>query len=335
MRFDALLKALGAGRGAGRIHTLTLVLTDRCNLRCRMCDIWEKAPERRMELGLDAIEEVLRARCVQDLRAVNLTGGEPFLREDLPEICAAVRRRHPGCLCTISSNGTRTDAVLRFLAQAGRHEKIILELSVLGAGVHDEVTRCPGSLRALELTASEVRRRFPALRVKVKFVVTPWNHGDIGLVADYCARHGLTLLIKLIENSISYTNTLRYEENLRSGAFGFSDDQRREILRRLRKPDIAAVADKAALEGAITFLDRGQVHQPCRVAAESLFISSNGDAYRCCFCDSIGNVNGCGLDPLFFPSARGGGRHDGTSDACGRCVSINRFLTGVGMQEGR
>ena len=54
-----------------------LAVTYRCNARCTMCGIWSSKP-------VAELPPAAYARLPASLRDVNLTGGEPFLRDDLP-----------------------------------------------------------------------------------------------------------------------------------------------------------------------------------------------------------------------------------------------------------
>ena len=82
-----------------------LALTYRCNSRCTMCDIWkmENSPE------LPVLEF---AKLPSSLRDINLSGGEPFLRQDLAEIVAVVAKACPQARFVISSNGFATELIL-------------------------------------------------------------------------------------------------------------------------------------------------------------------------------------------------------------------------------
>lgn len=73
-----------------RSVSLDIALTSRCPLSCRYCTV-EKAPTR--ELTLRNWNEVIRSIAgLKSIELISLEGGEPFLREDLPEILASALR---------------------------------------------------------------------------------------------------------------------------------------------------------------------------------------------------------------------------------------------------
>ena len=60
-------------------------MTSRCALRCRHCFFWQEAEGAAPHLGLDEIERL--SANLRDLLYLVLSGGEPFIRKDLPAIC--------------------------------------------------------------------------------------------------------------------------------------------------------------------------------------------------------------------------------------------------------
>jgi len=72
---------------------MNYVVTWRCNLRCIMCNIW-KHPQTN-ELGISELEDFLRNPLLSQLEWIQLTGGEPFMRNDLDEIIRVILTSHP------------------------------------------------------------------------------------------------------------------------------------------------------------------------------------------------------------------------------------------------
>jgi len=60
---------------------LTFSITNRCNSRCKTCNIWKIPAEESEELSLDEIELIFKS--MDKLYFLNISGGEPFLRKDL------------------------------------------------------------------------------------------------------------------------------------------------------------------------------------------------------------------------------------------------------------
>src|SRR4051812_1745331 len=76
---------------------LRVSVTDRCNFRCRYCMPRERFGQDHAFLAraeLLSFEEISRLATVlgKTLRKVRLTGGEPLLRKDLPDLVAMLTR---------------------------------------------------------------------------------------------------------------------------------------------------------------------------------------------------------------------------------------------------
>ncbi|HTT70792.1 MAG TPA: radical SAM protein, partial [Anaeromyxobacteraceae bacterium] len=73
------------------LYYLRLSLTDRCNYRCLYClpEGCARAPAPAL-LSLDEVRRLVRAFADLGFWKVRLTGGEPTLRADLPQLVRAV-----------------------------------------------------------------------------------------------------------------------------------------------------------------------------------------------------------------------------------------------------
>ncbi|MBN1553003.1 radical SAM protein, partial [bacterium] len=83
-------------------YTCNIKITQRCNLRCSFCNLWQKS--NLPELYLENYRTIADILLDAGLARIVITGGEPFLREDLPEIIALFARR--GFSTTLLTNGT-------------------------------------------------------------------------------------------------------------------------------------------------------------------------------------------------------------------------------------
>src|SRR5438093_9153719 len=78
-------------------RSAVVAVTMACQSRCTMCDIWQYG--RGSELRPEDY-----SRLPASLREVNISGGEPFLRKDLPDIVRVIRARCPKARIVISTN---------------------------------------------------------------------------------------------------------------------------------------------------------------------------------------------------------------------------------------
>ena len=152
-------------RGADDLpRLLTHIVTFTCNARCVMCDSWKKEGE-----GDLALEEIARIyRELPQLDAVRLTGGEPFVRKDLPSIVELARRELRPLVMHITSNGFLTDRIVRFCETRERAMPLQLMISVDGVGAkHDEVRGIRRAFERVMATLEALAPRQDALGLRL------------------------------------------------------------------------------------------------------------------------------------------------------------------------
>jgi MoaA/NifB/PqqE/SkfB family radical SAM enzyme len=125
----------------------TLDLTYRCANDCRHC--WLRIPpdakEAAAELSAGEIRRIVDEARAMGCREWAVSGGEPMLRPDFPEIFEHITAS--SAWYTLNTNGTLiTPRIARLLRRKGT---TLVALYGATAGVHDAVTRRPGSFEAL------------------------------------------------------------------------------------------------------------------------------------------------------------------------------------------
>ena len=120
-------------------------LTYRCNNNCRHCWLHVPATAPEHELSLDEIRRIADEARAMGCREWSISGGEPMLRPDFPEIFDYLTRKARGY--TLNTNGTLiTPEIARLLTRKGSK---MVALYGATAEVHDHITRNPGSFDAL------------------------------------------------------------------------------------------------------------------------------------------------------------------------------------------
>jgi MoaA/NifB/PqqE/SkfB family radical SAM enzyme len=112
-----------------KIRFASIIVTYRCNARCHMCNTWKYPSKREEEIGVKVYEKL------PFMETVNVTGGEPFLRDDLNEIISLLKTKTKRLV--ISSNGFFTEKILSLFE---RHRDIGIRISIEGLPkVNDEL----------------------------------------------------------------------------------------------------------------------------------------------------------------------------------------------------
>lgn len=100
----------------GRPQALSLEVTHDCVARCVMCNIW-KIPASVPNLPVAQWIELLSSELFADIKELDITGGEPFIREDLIDlsygICELKHKNLPALKSiAITTNGLLTKRVV-------------------------------------------------------------------------------------------------------------------------------------------------------------------------------------------------------------------------------
>jgi MoaA/NifB/PqqE/SkfB family radical SAM enzyme len=144
--------ALRRGRALPAPLFATLAVTYRCNYACGMCDFPARAEQEfPAREKLCALIDELAAR---GTLAVGITGGEPMLRRDLPELVAHAVSR--GLLCHVNTNGSCLTAERSAALLAARPCSLNVSLDGAQAETHDRLRGVPGSF-------AQIRRDVRAL----------------------------------------------------------------------------------------------------------------------------------------------------------------------------
>lgn len=134
---------------------LTYIVTFTCNARCIMCDSWKMSGKD--DLRIDEIENIMKQLPQMDV--VRLTGGEPFVRKDLPEIAALVQKHLQPFMLHITSNGFLTDRIVEFCEK--RDKTIPLSLLISLDGVEEKHNHVRGRDTAWQTATKTLRLLAP------------------------------------------------------------------------------------------------------------------------------------------------------------------------------
>ena len=108
----------------------TVIVTYRCNARCNMCDCFKDPTRPDEEITLEDI------RKLPEMAFTNITGGEPFIRQDIPDIVRELYKKSDRIV--ISTNGYFTD---RIIALCREFPKVGIRISIEGLQATNDAIR--------------------------------------------------------------------------------------------------------------------------------------------------------------------------------------------------
>jgi len=137
-----------------------LIVTYRCNLRCRMCDLWQRPKEANQpELDSAAFKKVIKDLAALRTTGVGFTGGEPLLRKDLFQLIGYAHRQ--GLATHLATNGLLLNSKnIQVLLGSGL-DALSVSLDGPTAAIHDFVRGKKGTFKKVlkNLRTLDARRR--------------------------------------------------------------------------------------------------------------------------------------------------------------------------------
>lgn len=132
------------------LHDLRISVIETCNYRCPYCmpeglTPEETALDRASRLSFDEIETAVRAFARLGVSKLRLTGGEPLLRKNLPDLVARLARVPGIDDLALTTNGSLLAGQARALREAGLH-RITVSLDALDPAVFKAMSGGRGDL---------------------------------------------------------------------------------------------------------------------------------------------------------------------------------------------
>jgi len=175
-------------KGASPLY-FVLFVTKNCNARCGHCLLGSH--ERHTgELTIDEIEKV--SRSMDDMIFFTPTGGEPFLRKDLPEIVKIFHKNNHAPNVGIPTNGSLMSRVVdgtREMLDACPDLDLHIDISIDGVGEdHDRFRGFKGLFDRAIRTYRELRvleKHYKNFSACIQIAVSAYNHEKLNELYDY------------------------------------------------------------------------------------------------------------------------------------------------------
>lgn len=294
-----------APRGMPRVAIV--VLTYKCNSRCKMCSIWDDPHARHMPMA--TLARVFSEPFVtENIRSVNLTGGELFLRTDIAAVHGLIAGRCSALdTITINSNATMPTRMYRALSeicerQAGapRALKTFCYMSLDGQEeMHDRVRGVPGGYRKVLQTLRLLHplHRSGEVTLGLNFTITRENYQDMEHVFHVAREFGVAVSFTLAMTSSMYfkNDGLSFAAGDVATAAAWVREFLEDKVASGQLPDPARFY--RSLIGMLSGRDRAV---GCIFQEDGFFLDPAGDVYPCWGHEKkIGNVNRTSLTELW------------------------------------
>lgn len=276
-------------------------ITNRCNLKCRMCDQW-KTPAGSIEQELSREEWFRVVDSAADLKAslLCITGGEALLRDDVFDIIA--RARDKNISVHLCSNGTLLD-------RAHIAELVKSRLCSISVSLDSHVPDVHNFLRGRDCFGKVVegikrlRKDAPGIRVGINSVISSRNFAQLDQLVDFVTALGVDQVkFDPIHSNLMHRNKPKDSY----GDLFFSKQQLEQLPERITQLK-AKLAQSGLGSSSPKFFDgitdvyvRGKKwNLPCYVGFISCAIDPFGKVSPCDEFDGVGDLRTQSLEQVW------------------------------------
>ena len=260
----------------------SIIVTYRCPMRCKMCNIWDNPTKVSEEFKPELLEKLPK------VDTVNITGGEPFVREDIEDIVKILFTKTKRIV--FSTSGYYSDRIIQL---ARKYPQLGFRISIEGLSCkNDELRGRPGGFDKGLKTLLELRR----MGVKdIGFGITVSNNNS----SDMLQLYELNRNLKMEFATASFHNSFYFHKydnkvtNIDEVCGNFD-----ELIQRLMNEKHPKSWFRAFFNlGLINYVKGGRRMLPCEAGTENFFIDPYGNVLPCngmeesCWFDTMGNLH--------------------------------------------
>ena len=237
-----------------------------------MCDIWKMKETRELELEY-------YKRLPKTLRDINVSGGEPFLRQDLVELVKILHETCPKARIIISTNGYLSDLIKE------KMREILKVAPSAGVGVsidgisemHDRIRGIPGGFNLATRTVKLLREDLGMKNLRIAFTISKQNVEHLSKVYDLSRELGVQFTLALAQSSEFFFGGKQIEEMPEEKVLKAQFDYviRRELQIWQPKRWVRAYFAKSLYDFART----GKQALPSRAGTDFFFFDPFGNVY--------------------------------------------------------
>jgi len=311
-----------------------------CDAKCTMCNNW-KWGNRKEDMTLEQLEPVMNSPFWGAVENLNISGGEPTTRLDLPEMVEMFQRRLPR-LRKIGINTTgltparaipMLTRIVKFCAEHGLLISIRVSLDGIG-DVHDQV-------RAVKNGFDKASKTIEAMQALAK----AHDNFSFGIASTIFAKNlddaeniltwARTKDLDVVFNMLRFTDAMLHNGGLKE-TIGFQE--REETF--MRKFFLDRVKEESVLSGqAFMYLHYADMiangyHRtmPCPFQSQGLLLNPNGDLHYCENSQKIGNVLDDPAETLYYKAENLMHREKIKEEICPTCLSPCQVNVGAMKQ---
>ncbi|MBP7552570.1 MAG: radical SAM protein [Spirochaetes bacterium] len=189
------------------IYVLRISLTDLCNLRCFYCYEEEKCDPKKEVLDNNKILEIVKTAAKMGINQIKLTGGEPLLYKELPDLVYNIRHIKEIIDISITTNGVLLADYAEILKKSGL-DRVNISLDTLDRNIYKQITGFDMIDKIFEGINLAKKHNLTPIKINTVFL-KGINDNEIPDIRSYCKNNDLEF--QLINRMILDHNKIESE----------------------------------------------------------------------------------------------------------------------------
>jgi sulfatase maturation enzyme AslB (radical SAM superfamily) len=311
-----------------------------CDAKCTMCNNW-KWGDRKSDMTLEQLEPVMDSPFWGAVENLNISGGEPTTRLDLPEMVELFQRRLPrlrkiGINTTGLTPARAIPMLTRIVKFCAEKELLIsIRVSLDGIGdVHDQVRavkngfdKASKTIEAMQALAAE----YGNFQFGIASTIFAKNLEDAENILTWARTRNLDVVF----NMLRFTDAMLHNGHLKE-TIGFQGREetfmRRFFLDRVKEESVLSGQSFMYLHYADMIANGYHRTMPCPFQSQGLLLNPNGDLHYCENSQKIGNVLDDSAESLYYKAENLAHRQQIKDETCPTCLSPCQVNVGAMKQ---
>jgi MoaA/NifB/PqqE/SkfB family radical SAM enzyme len=280
---------------------LTLFVTSLCNAKCSHCFYWKNLNQNN-DLSIEEFEQL--SRSIGKIDKLLISGGEPFLRRDLPRICQIFLENNNLDAISIPTNGLMPQRIFELvnkILELSNGRSVTISLSLDGTEkFHDQMRGVTGNFQKIVETYERLlslQDRFDNLLIRIATTVMESNCEEVIGLFDQAS----ILFPGVNSPCINLLRGNPQNEELLPPSIERAYEVYQHKVAKFpgQQGFFRQIADKLTFVVAIENLRQNTQVVPCEAGRILGVIEHNGDVKHCELLPPIGNIRENSFDQIW------------------------------------
>jgi MoaA/NifB/PqqE/SkfB family radical SAM enzyme len=311
-----------------------------CDARCEMCNNWKRG-DRKADMTLEQLDGAMNHPFWGAVENLNISGGEPTTRNDLPELTELLIKRLPRVRKVgINTTGLTPHRAIPQLTRivefcAARDLPISVRVSLDGIGeVHDQVRHVKRGFDKAGETISAMEalaRRHDQFQFGIAATIFTTNMDDAKNILAWARGRDLDIVFNMLRFTDAMLGNRELENTIRL-KLQEEDFMRQFFLERVQEESVLSGQSFQYLHYA-DMIANGYVRtMPCPFRSQGLLLNPDGELFYCENSKPLGNILRTPAEELYFRPEHVADRATFEATICKNCLSPCQVNVGAMKQ---